>query len=253
MVVNLDCAAFKRGCGAEPQAVIAQPNLMTHQANCVDCADFYQEMLALDVQMSAAFSLPVAQNSIDEQLSSVTYEQHENVVPLHARNKKSSTKNRRFAWMSGAAASVMLASFLFVGVSTSGPTFADEVIEHIHEEPGLLILTEAMHSQEHINMVLKQANVSMNDSNIHVLAAKLCPLNGQLAAHLVIEGESGQPVTLMILPSKDIDTKSGSIDSNEFNGRIITAEHGAIAVIGGKRENVKHLGDQVSDAIQWLN
>ena len=249
MVVSLDCATFKRDCGAEPQMVAVRPNLMEHQAKCSDCADFYHDTLALDVQLGAAFALPIAQNSLDEQLSSVLVAQNDNVVSIGSRAKKATRRTKqKFAWM-GAAASVMLATFLFMGTATVD-VFAAEVIEHIHHEPHLLTLTEPMSSPEEIHMVLKQANVTMKSDNIEVLAAKLCPFEGQLAAHLVVKGETG-PVTLMILAGND--SKPGSIESNEFNGRILTAEHGTMAVVGGKRENVEQLSAQVSDAIQWLN
>jgi len=252
MVVSLDCAAFKRDCGAEPQMVAERPNLIEHQTNCVDCAEFYQDILALDVQLGAAFALPIMQDSLDEQLSSTVIAQAgDNVVSIGSRASKSlSHGKRKFAWM-GAAASVMLATFMFVGTATTD-VFASEVLEHIHHEPHLLTLTEAKNTDAQISMVLRQANVKMDSSNIKVLAAKLCPFDGQLAAHLVVQGETG-PVTLMIVPGKDAASKPGLIESNEFNGRILTAEHGALAVVGGKRENVEQLGGQISDALQWLN
>jgi len=231
MIENIDCIAFKRDCGADPQGVVANTRLLNHQNACAPCADFYQSMLALDLKLSAAFDLPVHEASIEDQLSP-TQVHDVNVVAF-----KKPLLNR-FKPAFAAAASVLVAAFGVFALQYSAPTLANDVVEHIHHEPHLLMLTEANTSQEKIQMVLKQANVNLVDENLEILSAKLCPLDGQLAAHLVVKGENG-PVTVMILPENK--TKAGSIKTKEFNGRIVPAEHGVIAVVGGKRENLNHI------------
>jgi len=264
MVVKLDCAAFKRDCGADPQAVAAQEHLMKHRSECADCDQFYQSMLALDVRLMQAFTVPVAQNSLDEQLSHVQHisdsvagihQDDAKVVSLQARKEsinKINLKNRpkqRFAWFGAAAASVLMASFLFT-LPTNNVAIAEDVIKHIHHEPNLLTLTEPVTSPGAIDMVLKQMGITQKSNEIKVLAAKLCPIKGQLSAHLVIQGKTS-PVTLMIMPGNKTGTKSGNIDSHEFNGRFISSAAGNFAVVGNKQEDIDALKEQVNNSFQW--
>ena len=109
MVIQLDCAVFKRECGAEPQGVAMNADLHAHANNCPQCDAFYQEMLALDVQMRTAFAVPVTQNTLDEQLSNVMLP--ENSTRLTSQRITSLGKHpKRFAWFGAAAASVLIGS-----------------------------------------------------------------------------------------------------------------------------------------------
>lgn len=245
MVIKLDCAVFKRECGANPQGVLLNEDLHAHANACPQCGEFYQEMLALDIQLQTAFTVSVTQNTLDEQLSNVILP--ENVTSLSSKSKK----QNRFAWF-GAAASVLVGSLFFLTPTTENVAIADEVIGHIHYEPHLLTLTEAQVSPAKVKMVLQQVNAELISNNIKVLSAALCPVSGQLSAHLVIQGESG-PVTVMVMPGKDSGTKSGIISSNEFNGRFLTAKQGNFAVVGNKKENIEQMSQSVSSGIVWLN
>lgn len=244
MIENINCISFKRDCGAEPQAVVARPQLLGHQQACSACAAFYQSMLALDTMMMGALALPVGENSLDEQLSRA----HKAATNISFFSK---FKPTRVKLAFAAAASVFVAAFSFIAPQYSTTAFAGEVVDHIYHEPHLLTLTEAITDGEKIRMVLKHANVVLSGSDVEVLSAQLCPVSGQLAAHLVVRGTSGDMVTILIFP--DVDTPAGKIKSKEFNGRILSAEHGAIAVVGGKRENLDHMEQVALEAFHWLD
>ena len=244
MIENIDCIAFKRDCGADPQGIVANTKLLNHQNACAPCADFYQSMLALDLKLSAAFDLPIHEATIEDQLSATqVHKQSDNVITFRKPNMQ------KFKPVFAAAASVLVAAFGIFALQYPATALANDVVEHIHHEPHLLTLTEANTSADKIKMVLKQANIVIADDSLEILSAKLCPLDGQLAAHLVVRGESGQPVTVMIMPEHD--TRGGKIKTNRFNGRILPAEHGAIAVVGGKKENLEHLESTVLNAFHW--
>jgi len=244
MIENIDCIAFKRDSGADPQGVVANTKLLNHQNACAACADFYQNMLALDIKLSAAFDLPIHEASIEDQLSTThAHKQADNIISFKKPNIQ------KFKPVFAAAASVLVAAFGVFALQYPASALANEVIEHIHHEPHLLTLTQANTTPEEIQMVLKQANIVIADDSLEILSAKLCPLDGQLAAHIVVKGESGQPVTVMVMPEND--TRGGKIRTNEFNGRIVPAEHGAIAVVGGKKENLKNLESAVLNAFHW--
>lgn len=248
MIEHIECISFKRDCGSNPQSVEFEQKLLSHVDACAPCSDFYKAMLALDSSLGLAFSLPVSGSSIDQQLSPASKEagvaSNLNVTSLVKRDF------RRFKPVFATAASLMLVAFGVFALQYPSAAIASEVIEHIHHEPGLLTLTHAVTSDEQIEMVLKQANITMSGDRVNILSAALCPLAGQLAAHLVVEGESG-PVTILILPGKE--TKAGKIKSKEFNGRILSAKHGTIAVVGGKKENSEHMENIISETFHWQN
>ncbi|MBT8141353.1 MAG: DUF3379 family protein [Gammaproteobacteria bacterium] len=241
MIENIDCISFKRNCGAEPQQVETNPKLFAHQQECVACADYYAASLSLEGKLLSALSLPITQNSIDHQLSKV-------IAAKNERRPGSLIKQKFRPWLA-AAASIMLAITALFAMQYPGTAIASEVVEHIHHEPNLLVLTHTVTPREQVDMVLKQANIMLNDQSIEILSASLCPFAGQLAAHIVVKGESGRPVTILIMP--EMRTRAAKIKSKEFNGRILPAEHGAIAVIGGKKENPDYMDRVLLEAFHW--
>ena len=248
MIEHIECISFKRDCGSSPQSVKSEQKLLSHVDTCAPCSDFYQGMLALDSSLGLAFNLPVSGSSIDQQLSPAS----RNAGAVSNFNIASIVNRKfiRFKPVFATAASLMLVAFGVFTLQYPSAAIAGEVIEHIHHEPGLLTLTHAVTSAEQIEMVLRQANITMSGDRVNVLSAALCPMAGQLAAHLVVEGESG-PVTILILPGKE--TKTGKIKSKEFNGRILSAKHGTIAVVGGKKENSEHMEKLIVDTFHWQN
>ncbi len=244
MIENIDCIAFKRDCGADPQGIVANAKLLNHQNACAPCADFYQSMLALDLKLSAAFDLPVHTASIEDQLSATQ-------VPTNSDNLISFKKPKllKFKPVFAAAASVLVAAFAIFTLQYSSTAFANDVVEHIYHEPELLTLNTVLTSQDEIDMVLKRVNFSNIGNQVEILSARLCPLEKQLAAHLVVRGNSGEPVMVLIFPEDK--HKSRIIETNEFSGRILPAGHGTIAMIGGKKENLDTLEKAVLNAFQW--
>ena len=244
MIENIDCIAFKRDCGADPQSIVANSKLLNHQNACAPCAGFYQSMLALDLKLSAAFDLPIHEATIEDQLSATqVYKQANNVITFRKPNLQ------KIKPMFAAAASVLIAAFGVFALQYPATAFANEVVEHIYHEPDLLMLNQAVTDQDKIDMVLKQANVTFSGKQVEVLFAKLCPLDEQLAAHLIVRGESGNPISVFILPGDEYESRE--INTKEFNGRILPAEHGTIAVVGGKKENLDTLEKAVLNTFQW--
>ncbi len=244
MIENIDCIAFKRDCGADPQGIVANTKLVNHRNVCAACTNLYQSMLALDSRLSAAFNLPVHEASIEEQLSAVQVLKQDNKGFAFRKPSLQQLKP-----IFAVAASVFVAVIGIFALQYPATTLANDVVKHIHHEPNLLILTQANTSPEKIKMVLKQANILIADDSLEILSAQLCPLDGQLAAHLIVRSETGQPVTVLILPENK--TRGGKIKTNRFNGRILSAEHGVIAVVGGKKENLDHLESAVLSAFHW--
>jgi len=175
------------------------------------------------------------------------------VISLSKAKAAKQIKAKKFkpAWFA-AAASVMLGTFFAINlISVDGPDIAGELVSHIHTEPDLLVLTESITNDEKVRMVLKQTNMSFAEGEVEVLAAKLCPVDGKLAAHLVVKGETGNPVTLFVMPGNNVEAKE--FKTSEFNGRVLSADNGTIAMLGGKQESLDKLEVAVASSFQWLN
>ena len=244
MIENIDCIAFKRDCGADPQGIVANSKLLNHQNACAPCADFYQSMLALDLKLSAAFDLPIHEASIEDQLSATQVQkQAENVITFRKPNMQ------KLKPVFAAAASVLVAAFGIFALQYPATALANDVVEHIHHEPHLLTLTKANTSPEKIKMVLERANIVIADDSLEILSASLCLFEEQLSAHLMVRSESGHPVTVIIMPENN--SRGGKINTKEFHGKILPAEHGTIAVVGGKKENLEYLESAVLNTFHW--
>lgn len=241
-----ECESFKQECGAEPQLVSRKKSLLEHMEVCPPCLSFYNFMLSLDTKMAQSFELPINNAEALKDLETLP-QTTSNVSPIN-KFKFSNLYVTRFKPVFAAAASLMVAALAVIAVQYPVTAIANDVVEHIHHEPDLLILTEAVTSDEKIQMVLNQTNINLADTDLEILSAKLCPLGKQLAAHLVVRGESG-PITVLIFPDKKV--RSGKIDTQEFSGRILPAKHGTIAVVGGKKETSDHMEKLVLESFQW--
>ena len=256
MIEKPECESFKLECGAEPQAVSQKQNLLDHMDICPPCTDFYEYLIELDTKMMTAFSLPVADSVISEQVNAAqksdSLHSATNITSL--KDHKNKTKlasakpgTKRYQPWYAAAASVAVAAMAIFAVQYPSATIANDVVEHINHEPKNLTMTHAVSSQQEIRSILAEFQVELSGSNIEILSATKCPVGSEFAAHLVVRGSSG-PVTILIFPNKDLP--SGKIKTKEFNGRILPAEYGSIAVVGGKKENLAQMEKMALTAFQ---
>jgi hypothetical protein len=156
------------------------------------------------------------------------------------------------------AATLVLGAFLGVNLVQSRPSaqdleFHDALIEHLYHEESHYELS-ASPDWSDVTGVSAEAGAELS-ANPELMAlqmrfANYCNLGtNQRGAHLVTIGEYG-PVSIVFIRNTPVSTRI-TIKDNRFKGQIIPTEHGNMAVIGEKSEQLDRYEKLLTDSLHW--
>ncbi len=168
---------------------------------------------------------------------------------------------RRWAVSQRRTASLGVAAMLVVGVAVwlgitgravvdNGPLVA-EILEHWYEEPQSWIQTDVRVSPASLEEVLSgQAEVDMTRLGL-LSYAQSCLVRGEWIPHLVIQGERG-PVMLLLLPHERV-TEPVPLELPEqgLAGVIVPLGEGSVAVMGEEGEPLESIRERLAVAVEW--
>ena len=236
---------FAMNCEEYRQALGENPHFdggAGHIADCAECRDYRQSMLALDATIKAALESPVPELSMPE-LPEIDTGQ---VVSLDSR--------RRFAapaWLAVAASAVLVAivAVQMFGSQPQFETLGAEIVAHLDHEPQALRVTDKAVSDERLGKVIPANIANLDHSGGLITYAQSCRINGKLVPHLVIQGENG-PVTVLLMPEERIESAE-ALEGEGINGVLIPVGDGSIAIIGEKDENLDTIRRNVTNSVSW--
>lgn len=235
---DMNCEEYRQALGEDPHF----DSGASHVADCAECRDYRQSMLALDAKIKSALEIPVPQLVMPELPEIET----DKVVSLDSR--------RRFgapAWIA-MAASVALVAIVAVQMLGTQPHFdslSDEIIAHLDHEPYALRVTSKPVSDERLGKVVPANIANLDHSGGLITYAQSCKINGKLVPHLVIQGENG-PVTVLLMPDERVENAE-ALEGEGINGVLIPVGNGSIAIIGEKDENLDDIRRKVSNSVTW--
>jgi hypothetical protein len=125
---------------------------------------------------------------------------------------------------------------------------AREVIEHVSHEPGAFAATMPLAPAE-VDAVLGGEGVGLRPGIGDVTYAMRCVFEGRAVPHLVVRTAEG-PVTVLLLRHREIG-KPVRLDSEGFEGVVLRAPRGSIAVVGTGIANIDAVAKRVFDAVDW--
>lgn len=225
----MECLEFRRRMLETPRSRDA--DLAEHRLACSACAAWALRAGALEGLLGDALSVPVPEGLKDR-------------VTMQAGWQ---SPQRR--WYSTAAAVlVLLAAGLVVVPSINRPALADAVVEHLYHEPELLLPSELEVDPARLREVLARVGGSLSGDIGHITHAGLCPINGKLAAHLVVTGKHG-PVAVIVMPGHGIQTVT-RVSDDSFRGSIVPVGRGSVAIIGMGDEELDELAERVQAGFQ---
>lgn len=229
----MDCLEFRRICGSEPTS--RDKAFLEHRLACPSCAAQAAEARSFDDLLRQAMSVDLPEGLVQRIVADASMRQA-----------------HRARWVALAATTV-LAVGAVIGVVRvdQGTALADDVVEHIHHEPDLLIPTTELVDEARLHAVAARSGSEIQgDLGGEVRYAGLCRLRGQLVAHLVVQGESG-PVTVLLLPTEAMSSPV-EIDERGLKGAILPLEGGSIAVVGTDDEReLETVQERVRGAVRW--
>lgn len=239
----MNCEAYKEAIAAEPRASVE--GAAEHVAGCESCAAFLAEMRSLDARIEKALAIDVPPLRMPE-LPPVD---DGKVVSLRPRARPAVSTP---AWI-GIAAALALAAIVGIQLIGTDPavefSLTDEILAHLDHEPGALVVTDVVVSDERLDRVVNPSIGTLDRSVGLITYAQSCIINGKTVPHLVIQGEKG-PVTLLLMPDEAIDS-AVSFDGESINGVILPVGSGSIAIVGQQDEALGEIEQRVVDSVEW--
>lgn len=222
----MNCTEARLETGGDPRAM--SPQLVAHLRACEACGAFRRELLTLDERIHRALA-------DDPPLAGRATSRPRHTGPV-----------RRWA-LAASAVLAVFAAIVFWGVRP-GTVLARDVVEHVTHEPASWSVREPV-PQPALDLVLRNAGVSVDASFGDVVYARTCPFRGREVPHIVVTTARG-PVTVLLLPHERIPA-ARRIREHGYVGMLLPASGGAIAVLGRGDTDLRDIASRVERAVRW--
>ncbi len=228
----MDCEAFRLEILADPAG--GGDAVDSHEAACGPCAAFAERARRAEVLISKALRFDVA----------AMQTQAEPALP----------RRRMSGPLMGVAAAVVAVVALGFGSSFFGPsvgTMSADLAEHWRHEPYSWVVTDQqVGTMELTKAVAGKALIDL-DQLPTVTYAHSCFFRGQWVPHLVIQGENG-PVMVMLLPAEEVGKPMTlQVVEENLEGMVIPHGQGSIAILATEGEAIEPLQKAISSAVEW--
>ncbi len=231
----MNCLEYRRQLTIDPRSKAA--NLLAHVHECDACATFSKRLLRMEAKLEQTLDVKPP-----EGLSSR--------ILLRQTTAASGVKfqNRYLAM----AASLTLAVSLTLGwyMSSTLPSLDQVVLHHINDESKHLSEDHQVDMQK-LAGVLGAIGGKAQEPFGKVRYASNCPIRKQEGAHVIVEGKQG-PVTVLVMPGEHIKSRK-AISDKRFRGFIVPVEHGSIAIVGEKDEDISVLEGHVLSSLKLVS
>lgn len=161
---------------------------------------------------------------------------------------------RRTVWKSVAAMLVVGVAVWFgiaVRPVVDNGSLVAEILEHWYEEPQSWVQTDVRISPASLEEVLNgQADVDMTGLGL-LSYAQSCLVRGEWIPHLVVQGERG-PIMLLLLPHESVtDPVPLELPEEGLSGVIVPLGEGSVAVMGEEGEPLEPIRERLAAAVEW--
>ena len=125
------------------------------------------------------------------------------------------------------------------------------VQDHWYHEPASWVQTSAPVNASVLETALSgTASVDLDRLNV-VSYAESCLVNGRWVPHLVVQGDAG-PVMLLLMSGEDVaEPLPLELPEEGLSGLIVPLEEGSIAILGDDDESIEALQQDVTEAVEW--
>jgi uncharacterized protein DUF3379 len=192
------CDEFRVAVGAEPAAT--RTDIAAHARICAECAAYRHRLQALDRAIQAA---------VRPRVDTMT----------------------RPVWSIAAGLLLSVALAMSLWLSSTRPSFADELVAHAQHEPASLIHTLDVVPDAELAALLERDGLRLQRGVVRVSYASGCRFHGYSAPHLVVQTDHG-PVTVLVLPHERARATPERIHASGVDGVIVPAPRGVLVALG---------------------
>lgn len=201
----MNCDEFRIAVGAEPNSNRA--DVASHTAECSKCAAYRRELLEMDGAILRAL--------------------HVNVTPVTLPRR---TFRHRRRWQLAAGLLLTVTTALAIWIASPGESFAEQVVDHVRNEPKSLVRTLDTVPTIELAPILSRSGVRLDPNAARISYAMSCWFRGHFVPHLVVQ-TSGGPVTVLVMPEEQAISEPASIDADGFKGVVVPAPRGVLVVL----------------------
>jgi Protein of unknown function (DUF3379) len=228
----MTCLEFRRRVGAEPFA--SDAGIEAHRSGCPACARHQDELRSMDDLIKRALAVELPRSVISGK------------VLTAAPVKTGNARRRLFAIAASLVAGVTVGIVLLV--SAPRASIAREVFDHVMHEQHTMAVTTPMAPTE-LAEVLDPDGTRIRPDVGDVTFAARCPFDGHVVPHLVVRTPDGA-VTVLMLRHREI-SKRMRIAEQGFEGVVLPAPRGSIAIVGKGVADIDGVAKKVFDAVDW--
>lgn len=207
----MNCLDFRRLVLVDPRQMSEEAR--AHALECTACRETLEKQREADDKLFAALQVPVPDGLADRILVQRGHE----------------PSRRRWAW--AIAATVLLTTSLgligrrFLAIDPLGV----EAIEHVAHEPQSFTTIHAI-GNDYLPVVLAEQGLSASVALGQVSYARICPMDGRTARHVVIRMAEG-PVTLFLMPDDPNKRRRSVTEAGGMAAVTMPAEKGTVAIV----------------------
>jgi len=232
----MECEQFRERMAEDPAWL--DEELTRHGAVCPSCKAYAARLARAETRIQHALRFDVG--------AVKTAAQHTSPITVGPSG--------RLRWAGLAAGIVAVAAVWLTmtgGPQTDVEDLVAEVVEHWYEEPQSWVETDFTVSTVALNAALDgKANLDLTQLS-PISYAQSCLVGGQWVPHLVVQGQQG-PVMLLLIPERSIESPIPlSLPSKGLGGRLVPHRGGSIAVLGEDGEQLAPIEAQIARAVEW--
>ena len=247
----MDCEALRERLNHDPtrRDVDVDAGFARHAAGCAACRAYERRLLKAESLIGAALGFDVA--AVE---TAAAAPDEYGALPGGGRRTRAAA-GRRTALVGGIAASfvALLAVWaLFVpGAELSPEQLADAVADHWYHEPESWVETDRPVASALLAEVLGDLAVIDLAGLSTVSFAKSCLVAGRRVPHLVVQGEEG-PYMVVLIPGRRLESAVPiELPDEGLSGHIVPSGSGSIAVLGTESAELERIESDLSNAVEW--
>lgn len=224
--------------GAQPQ----------HQKSLKQARDLDKKISeALDIEVPEGLEARILLNQSYQEIPKVSDELHDKVVELAPTKSSGLLSLFGQSWpysLGGLAASLLVAVMVF-GLwqnplhsprALSGDAMVAHILEHIEEDPNLMLPQALAHSPQELNDLFAAVGARLDGQLETMSYAGECVVEGQRGLHIVMQDETG-PVTVIVMPGPQIEAMQ-AFNKSGYTGELIPVKGGLVAIVGNSMEQL---------------
>ena len=229
----MNCMDFRRRVSTAPEERDAE--MRAHAAECPSCEAFAERAGRFDAVLARALRVPVPEGLAARVLLNNAF--HDDAAPRASRR-------RVLAIAAGVLVAGVVAGTAWWATERPDP-LAEEIITLVNTATFALEANGPV-SDEELESLLAPTGVRLTRPVGEVTFAGPCVVRGKLAGHVVVRGQTAK-VTMLFMPRERVTGRS-EFSSYHFQGVLLPAEHGAVAIIASPGEPMAGLERRALEA-----